>query len=127
MEQFGKNAASVGWGIVSDALLMALDRQKIQISSGNSFRMLVYDRERKEEAVRLAGALRAAGISVQTLKIAAGRKAEEYIRLAERSGAAEVLLLTDGRAELRRILLPEHTETFQEISEYLKKQREGGE
>lgn len=64
MKHFGTPAASIGFAIVVDDLLLALSRQKITIPSGEKARVLVYTSDNREEAVKEAQALRARGEKV---------------------------------------------------------------
>ena len=62
--QFGKEAASVGFVIVVDELMLALSRQKIDLPDGDMTTMILYRPNLTREAVQLAGKLRAEGRQV---------------------------------------------------------------
>ena len=64
MKHFGKPAASIGFAIVIDNLLMALSRQKIGLSQDNDTEVLVYRRENRIQAIQKAKELRAKGKNV---------------------------------------------------------------
>lgn len=61
MKHFGKPAASIGFAIVIDNLLMALSRQKIGLSQDNDTEVLVYRKENRIQAIQKAKELRAQG------------------------------------------------------------------
>ncbi len=64
MKHFGKPAASIGFAIVIDNLLMALSRQKIGLSQDNDTEVLVYRKENRIQAIQKAKELRAKGKNV---------------------------------------------------------------
>ena len=64
MKHFGKPAASIGFAIVIDNLLMALSRQKIGLSQDNDTEVLVYRKENRIQAIQKAKELRAQGKNV---------------------------------------------------------------
>lgn len=64
MKHFGKSAASIGFAIVIDNLLLALSSQKIQFKDCEKIQILNYKREEREEAVKKAQKLRAEGKNV---------------------------------------------------------------
>lgn len=85
LAQFGKDAASVGFGINLDQLMLALDRQKIAVDSDITASILLYERERKEQAISRACALRAEGVRLQLMKKFREKTLEDYMALAQRS------------------------------------------
>ena len=64
MKHFGKPAASIGFAIVIDNLLMALSRQKIGLSQDNDTEVLVYRKENRIQAIQKAKELRTQGKNV---------------------------------------------------------------
>ena len=58
MDYFGKHAPSIGFAVVTDQLLAALARQKIDIEVENSQTLIVYHREQQQEAIGRAVSLR---------------------------------------------------------------------
>ena len=64
MKHFGKPAASIGFAIVIDNLLMALSRQKIDLSQDNDTEVLFYRKENRIQAIQKAKELRAQGKNV---------------------------------------------------------------
>ena len=64
MKHFGKPAASIGFAIVIDNLLMALSRQKIDPPQDNDTEVLFYRKENRIQAIQKAKGLRAQGKNV---------------------------------------------------------------
>lgn len=126
MEQFGKKAASVGCAIVVDSLLMALDRQKINLDTDLDCQILLYDRSRRKEAVRLAGELRLEGLQIQLMKEYREKRLEDYVQLARRSSVSRVLYLEAGKDSLQQVEIATGRRSCLEPGEYLRLIREGG-
>ncbi len=85
ISQFGKDAASVGFGINLDQLMLALDRQKIHVDSDIAASILLYEREYKEQAIGRACELRAGGVKLQLMKKFHEKTLDDYVALAKRS------------------------------------------
>lgn len=64
MKHFGKPAASIGFAIVVDNLLLALSRQKIEVPVSDTVTVLTYKKEEREDAIRQARKMRAEGQNV---------------------------------------------------------------
>ena len=58
MDYFGKHAPSIGFAVVTDQLLAALARQKIDIAVENNQTLVVYHIEHQQEAIERAVSLR---------------------------------------------------------------------
>ena len=64
MKHFGKPAASIGFAIVVDTLLMALSRQKIEMEEEEGVTVITYRKENRIQAIQKAKELRAQGRNV---------------------------------------------------------------
>ena len=64
MKHFGKPAASIGFAIVVDNLLMALSRQKLEASEPEDVVVITYSKENRIQAIKQAIELRAQGKNV---------------------------------------------------------------
>lgn len=64
MKHFGKPAASIGFAIVVDNLLMALSRQKIEMEEEEGVAVITYRKENRIQAIQKAKELRAQGRNV---------------------------------------------------------------
>ena len=73
MKHFGKPAASIGFAIVIDTLLLALSSQKVSVSEKEDTIVLNYTKEERNQAIRKAQELRAEGKNV-TLRVEKEKK-----------------------------------------------------
>ena len=64
MKHFGKPAASIGFAIVVDNLLMALSRQKLEMEDPDDVTVITYRKENRIQAIKEARELRAQGRNV---------------------------------------------------------------
>ena len=64
MKHFGKPAASIGFAIVVDNLLMALSRQKLEMEDPDDVTVITYRKENRIQALKEAKELRAQGKNV---------------------------------------------------------------
>ena len=96
---FGKNAPSVGFAIVVDQLLMALNRQNIKIPTPMPALLLLYREEERAKAVAQAKTLREAGTPVELLRREEGKTMEAYRSYARRMGVDDVRCVADAGLE----------------------------
>ncbi len=90
---FGKEAPSVGFVAMIDQLLMALSRQNIQLPVSLKRCMILYGKEKREEAVKKATELREEGIETELVRITGERSREDCRRYARESGCVLVVEL----------------------------------
>ena len=88
--------------------------------------ILLYDRSRRKEAVRLAGELRLEGLQIQLMKEYREKRLEDYVQLARRSSVSRVLYLEAGKDSLQQVEIATGRRSCLEPGEYLKLIREGG-
>ncbi len=84
MDYFGKHAPSIGFAVVIDQLLAALARQKIDIPAENNQTLIVYRREKQQEAIARAVSLREQNLGAALVCWADGKTEEDYRSYAER-------------------------------------------
>lgn len=87
---FGKNAPSIGFAIVVDQLMAALSRQKISLSVSEESILLIYKKEKIEEAIKKAQKLREQGKIVTMIPLLEGQNKDYYINYAMKNHIAEV-------------------------------------
>ena len=68
LKQFGKSAPAVGYVIMIDDLLQALSRQNIEIEPERKRKILVYDKNAFEKALKMAQDLRKANSPVELIE-----------------------------------------------------------
>ncbi len=90
--QYGKPAASIGFSINVDFVLLALNRQKIDLPSGKLPLMILYRADDAADAIRLADHYRKSGISVGLFPFAVGRTKQDYEKLALSEGYGAVIV-----------------------------------
>ena len=96
ISQYGKDAASIGFGIRLDNLLTAMNRQQIEIDTDIVGTILLYDRKQKQLAIQLAGQLRSTGSSLQMMKKYYEKSIEDYIQYAKRSYTGGILYIDES-------------------------------
>lgn len=92
---FGKEAASIGFAIVVDQLMVALSRQKIEIPLSDNGMLIVYDTANQATAIQMAKALRADGTPVELLHFDPSKTKDDYHCYAKRNRITSVTFLED--------------------------------
>lgn len=91
IEQFGKKAPSVGFAIVLDELMTALQRQEIPMEAESVHTMIVYREELMKDAVAKANELRRQGRSVILERQNPDCSRDDYEQFAKEHYLGEVL------------------------------------
>lgn len=99
--QYGKPAASIGFSINVDFVLLALNRQKIALPANRLPLMILYRKADAADAIRLADHYRKSGISVGLFPFEEGRTKQDYESLAL-SGGYETVIVA-GREALEKV------------------------
>ncbi|MBQ7432084.1 MAG: ATP phosphoribosyltransferase regulatory subunit [Lachnospiraceae bacterium] len=120
IRQYGKDTASIGFGIRLDSLLTAMNRQKIAIDTDIIGTILLYDRKQKALAIRLAGKLRKDGSSLQMMKKYYEKSIEDYIAYANRSFIGEILYIDETGETVQVIQCGSGASRVEKIDAYLK-------
>ena len=94
LEKFGKNTPSIGFAIIVDELMSALNRQKITVRTGTR-NLLVYTEATEKWAVSLAGTFRSKGKNIEMIKREPEEEREVYEAYGKRSSIASILYLRD--------------------------------
>lgn len=84
MDHFGKHAPSIGFAVVIDQLLAALARQKIEITVENNHTLIVYRRDKQEEAIERAVSLRQQDLGAALVCWEDDKNKEDYRSYAQR-------------------------------------------
>lgn len=92
--QFGKNAPAIGFTILVDDLLSAMERQQIEIPIQEyDYSVLLYEKKNNQEAVKLACELRRKGIRTELTCLGCREQPEERIRFLRFQGAQRIFIL----------------------------------
>lgn len=90
---FGKDSASIGFAVVIDQLMAALQRQKIEIPLTYQTLLLVYHEEQRIAAIHEAARKRDAGEQVELIAWDDDKTQDDYTEYAKRNHIAEVRFL----------------------------------
>lgn len=91
LEQFGKDVPAVGFAIVIDRLMMAMDRQKIPVDTGTQVTAVLYGPKDKKEAIKMVCRLRSQGKKAALMAIDGEADRETWQRLALKRGFCGVV------------------------------------
>ena len=91
--QFGKRAPAIGFAIVIDQLMLALDRQKIQIDVPKNNTMILYVAKAREVAIKLGQQFRRDGMSIELLCKSEIYTVEDYIEYGKRNNNGGILFV----------------------------------
>ena len=98
LQQFGKDASAVGFGIVVDRLLMALSSQHILLDVQKPDTLILFDISARVRAIGLAKAFRQKGIPVPFQRKHKTWEMEDYLQMARRDGIFRLIyVFGDGR------------------------------
>lgn len=120
LEQFGKDAPAVGFGISVDDLMVALSRQKIETPVRVVNTMILFEPESREQAIRLAGHFRNTAMPVQLQLKKAGETLESILAYAGRTTITNVLYLDEKGYSVKIVNLNMDRVDEIPLSEYLK-------
>lgn len=91
--QFGKDTAAIGFGVYVDRLLFALNGQKVEIDDNYAFEVIVYEEEKRSEALKRAMDLRSEGIKTELIRKSENIDIDEYVNFKKLDGAVKVTYL----------------------------------
>ncbi len=93
LSHFGKQAASIGFAVVADQLMAALARQKIAVLLPEEGELIVYAKERFQDAVSMAKKIRKHGGNAELMALDSYRTKEDYESYAEQNHRKKVTIL----------------------------------
>ena len=91
LEKFGKETPSIGFAIIVDELMSALNRQKIAVET-REIHLIVYTEDTEKWALSLAKNFRAKGKCVGMYKRETGEQKEHFMQYAKRQRRVKLLL-----------------------------------
>ncbi len=98
LEQFGKKTPAVGFAIVIDQLMLALDRQKVDVPVKSADVMVLYEPEARQKAVHWAMELRHYGENICLMRRQPEMSLEAYKNYAIRNHIQDIHYLnSDGQ------------------------------
>lgn len=96
IEKFGKTAPSVGFAIVVDELVNALERQKIRIPIKDANTLILYDKKKRLAAISLAKEFRDSQKNIEMMKRDPQKSLEVYAEHGRRNGAGSMIYLEEN-------------------------------
>ncbi|MBQ3104597.1 MAG: ATP phosphoribosyltransferase regulatory subunit [Lachnospiraceae bacterium] len=97
LPKFGKDSSAIGFVVLIDDLMQALDRQKIEIPTPADITMILYSSQMYGKALRRAGEMRKAGKKVLLTALEKDKTPEEYEAYARRQGICEIIMMDGGQ------------------------------
>lgn len=95
LSQFGKNSPAIGLVVMLDQVMIALNRQKVEVNTCDTRVMIVFDRKFSAKAIALANQLRLEGKPVEMIRKSSKFQLEDYKELAKRSRINEFIYIND--------------------------------
>lgn len=118
--QFGKDTAAVGFAIVIDQLMTALNRQKIELPLSFVNTMILYDMTARQRAIVLATYFRLHQNPVHLTQRLSSETIESYRMFAKKHHFKNILYLTDNGEQIT-FLSTQNDQTHQiAFAEYIK-------
>lgn len=96
LSQFGHDGAAIGVAICMDQLMLALQRQKINVAVEKAGNMILYMPDERISAISIASGLRNRGIRVSMIRKSSRKDIDDYITYALRCGFEKVIFITDS-------------------------------
>ena len=96
IEQFGKEASSIGLAIMVDELMLALSRQKLEVETAKNT-LLLYEGSLLEEGLRLSNYFRNTGLSIELLAKEDNYSIEDYLSYGKRMNIGGILYLQSSK------------------------------
>lgn len=97
---FGKSAPAIGFMIVTDDLMIALNSQKISTGLVPDIEYLLYDKVMYKEAMRAADYRRSLGFKVECVAFAEGKHMDDYVRYGYSNMVSKLYHLTSDEKVL---------------------------
>ena len=84
LKQFGKDAPSIGFAFTVEELIMAMNRQNIEIDVDYSNTIILYDIENQDKAIKAGMKLRSKGRKIELIRKSQKKTIDDYIDYAGR-------------------------------------------
>lgn len=95
IRQFGADKPSIGFSITVDYLLIALERQKVQLKTDEKqLFMVLFQEQERSQAIRLAKLYRSKNVNVDMMVMDHDKTKEFYMNYAKKHGVGHVLFIT---------------------------------
>lgn len=96
LAQFGKEAPAIGVAVLLDQLLIAMQRQNIDIDNINHDELVIFERQGRAKAIEHAKKLRESGICVELIRKSERHQLEEYLENAKKNNCEKVFFINNN-------------------------------
>lgn len=94
LKQYGKDAPAIGFAFYIDDLMMAITRQKVEVTIDNSDSIILYDIPQQEAAIHLAQKLRKTGRKVELIRKSKKKDVSDYEAYGKKNHFSGMFYLT---------------------------------
>lgn len=94
LRQYGKDAPAIGFAFYIDDLMMAINRQKIEVYIDNSDSIILYEIDKQETAIRMANNLRKSGRKIELIRKSKKKTVEDYAAYGKKNHFSGMFFLT---------------------------------
>lgn len=109
VEKFGKKSPAIGFAIVIDELMNALVRQNVRIVYTRKNTVILYDEERKREAISLARDFRRKAKNTELIRKDDARQLDQYVTYGKEYYAGNLIYLAkSGEITMVNLATGEH-------------------
>lgn len=101
LSQFGKDAASIGFALYMDQIMVALNAKSYTGKTDYEYEVIIYEPDFRKYALSIAADLRNSGVKTELIPKKAEISLEEYVNFKKEDGALKVTYVSkDGAVEL---------------------------
>lgn len=94
LKQYGKDAPAIGFAFYIDDLMMAINRQKIEVHIDNSDSIILYEIDKQETAIRMASSLRKSERKIELIRKSKKKTVEDYVAYGKKNHFSGMFFLT---------------------------------
>lgn len=100
LKQFGKNSPSIGFCIYIDNLLIAMERQKLEIGGVSLKQVVLYDNISSKAAIELAFKLRNDNINTELIRKSSKFTLEDYIEFERKNSVSRIYYIENNNTQI---------------------------
>ena len=100
LKQFGKNSPSIGFCIYIDNLLIAMERQKLEIGGVSLKQVVLYDNISSKAAIELAFKLRNDNINIELIRKSSKFTLEDYIEFERKNSVSRIYHIENNNTQI---------------------------
>lgn len=100
LKQFGKNSPSIGFCIYIDNLLIAMQRQKLNIGGATLKQVVLYDNDSSKKAIEFAFKLRNDNINTELIRMSSKFTLDDYIEFERKNSVSKIYHIKNNNTEI---------------------------